>query len=524
VNISLLDPVADASDSLGSVALVGAGPGHPGLLTLRAVELLRCADLVLYDRLVPVRLLDYAAEKARRICVDSLHGTHPERWPEIYQIMIDAARQGQRVVRLKGGDPFVFGRGGEEAEALRRAGIPYEIVPGVTAALGAGAFAGIPLTHRQHVSAVAFVTGHEKPDKTDSFLDWAGLARFPGTLVVYMGMARLAHIVEMLIANGKPGQTPAAAVHWATTGRQRTVTAPLAELPVAVQQAGLKAPSLVIIGSVVSLRAELAWFESRPLLGKRILVTRPRHQAGEMIMRLEELGAVVALLPTLEIREPADWTPVDRALTHLSTYQWLVFTSANGVDALIRRLRHTGHDLRALGGLRLAVIGPATADALRRYHLEPDLMPAVYDSEALASALKEHVAGQRVLLARADRGREVLREQLAGVAEVEQIVVYSQVEAIQPEAETLELLRRGEIDYITLTSSNIARSLVRVLNDESLHFLRSGAVQLVSISPVTSAALRELGLPVAAEAREFTTAGVVQALLDLARRGRPRSP
>ncbi len=262
-------------------------------------------------------------------------------------MMIDAARQGQRVVRLKGGDPFVFGRGGDEAEALRRAGVPYEIVPGVTAALGAAAFAGIPLTHRQHVSAVAFITGHEKPDKTDSFLDWPALAHFPGTLVVYMGMSRLAPIVEMLIAHGKSAQTPAAAVHWATTGRQRTVTATLGELPAAVRQAELKAPSLVIIGSVVNLRAELAWFEARPLLGKRILLTRPRHQASEMAARLEELGAVVSLLPAVEIREPADWTPVDRALADLSRYQWLVFTSVNGVDALIRRLRHVGRDLRA---------------------------------------------------------------------------------------------------------------------------------------------------------------------------------
>jgi uroporphyrinogen III methyltransferase/synthase len=497
------------------VALVGAGPGNPGLLTLRAAELLGRADLILYDRLVPVRLLDHAAESARRICVDSLHGTHPERWPEIYQIMIEAARQGQRVVRLKGGDPFVFGRGGEEAEALRQAGIPYEVVPGVTAALGAGAFAGIPLTHRQHVSAVAFVTGHEKPDKTDSFLDWSGLARFPGTLVIYMGMARLAHIIEMLIAHGKPGQTPAAAVHWATTGRQRTVTAPLIELPAAVQQAGLKAPSLVIIGSVVSLRAELAWFEARPLLGKRILVTRPRHQASEMISRLEELGAVVSTLPAVEIREPADWAPVDRALANLSAYQWLVFTSVNGVEALISRLRLTGRDLRALGGLRLAVIGPATADALRRYLLEPDVVPKVYDSEGLACALKERVIGQRVLLARADRGREVLREQLTDVADIQQIAVYSQVDAIDRSSEALQSLRRGEIDYVTLTSSNIARSLVRVLDEDSLKLIRTGTVQLVSISPVTSAAMWELGLPIAAEAREFTAEGLVQALLSL---------
>jgi uroporphyrinogen III methyltransferase/synthase len=508
-----------SSPELPPVALVGAGPGNPGLLTLRAAELLARAELVLYDRLVPVRLLDHVPETARRICVDALHGTHPERWPEIYQIMIDAARQGLRVVRLKGGDPFVFGRGGEEAEALRQAGIPYEIVPGVTAALGACAFAGIPLTHRQHVSAVAFVTGHEKPDKTDSFLDWPALARFPGTLVIYMGVARLSHIVGQLIEHGKPAHTPAAAVHWATMGRQRTVTAPLRDLPVAVQQAALKAPSLVIIGSVVSLRAELAWFEQRPLLGRRILVTRPRHQSASMTARLEELGAVVSVLPTVEIREPSDWTAVDRALAALSSYHWLVFTSANGVEAFFRRLRHTGRDLRALRDIRLAVIGPATADALRGYHLEPDLMPAAFDSESLAVALKERAAGQRVLLARADRGRELLREQLAAVAEVEQIAVYSQVDTIEADAEALQALRRGEIDDVTLTSSNIARSLIRQLDADALQRVRAGEVRLVSISPVTSAAIRELGLPVAAEAREYTTDGVIQALIALGQRG-----
>ena len=506
-------PQSSSPENPSTVALVGAGPGNPGLLTLRAAELLSRADLVLYDRLVPVRLLDHVPESAQRVCVDALHGAHPERWAEVYQRMIDAARQGQRVVRLKGGDPFLFGRGGDEAEALHQAGVPYEVVPGVTAALGAGAFAGIPLTHRQHVSAVAFITGHEKPDKTDSFLDWAALARFPGTLVVYMGMARLAHIVEMLLAHGKAADTPAAAVHWATTNQQRTITASLRDLPAAVQQAGLKAPSLIIIGSVVSLRVELAWFESRPLIGRHILVTRPRHQAGEIAARLEELGAVVSLLPAVEIGEPQDWTPVDHALAHLSTYHWLVFTSANGVEAFIRRLRHVGRDLRALGGLRLAVIGPATSEALRRYHLEPDVMPPAYDSENLVTALREHVAGQRVLLARADRGREVLREQLAQVAEVEQIAVYSQRDAIEPDSESLEALRRGEIHYVTLTSSNIARALVHALDETALQLIRSGKVQLVSISPVTSATIRELGLPVTVEAHEFTAEGIVQALL-----------
>src|SRR3954469_7413693 len=245
-----------------AVALVGAGPGNPGLLTLRAVECLARADLVLYDRLVPPRLLEHAPEQARRVCVDELPGCHPERWPHVHRTLIDAARQGLRVVRLKGGDPFLFGRGGEEAEALRAAGIPYEVVPGVTAGRGASACAGIPVTHRRHASAVAFVTGHERPDKGDSLLDWAALARFPGTLVFYMGISRLPVIARTLIDHGKAPDTPAAAVRWGSTARQQTVAATLRDLPGAVQQAGLTAPALVVVGPVVSLRPTLAWFES----------------------------------------------------------------------------------------------------------------------------------------------------------------------------------------------------------------------------------------------------------------------
>jgi uroporphyrinogen III methyltransferase/synthase len=488
-------------------------------LTLRAVECLRQADLVLYDRLVPVRLLEHAPAGARRVCVDELPGCHPERWPHIHRAMIDAARQGLRVVRLKGGDPFLFGRGGEEAEALRAAGLAFEVVPGVTAGLGATAYAGIPVTHRRHASAVAFVTGHERPDKADSLLDWAALARFPGTLVFYMAVARLPLIAQTLIDHGKAPDTPAAAVHWGTTARQRTVEAPLRDLPAAVQGAGLTAPALVVVGPVVGLRAGLAWFEGRPLFGKRVLVTRPRRQAGEMVRRLEERGAAVSVLPVVEVGEPADWAPVDRALNELGSYQWLVFTSANGVEAFMGRLRHTGRDLRALGPLGLAAIGPATADALRGYHLEPDLVPADYCSEALAAALKERARGRRVLLARADRGRDLLRAELAAVAEVEQVAVYSQRDAVELDPEVLERLRQGQVDYITLTSSNIAGALLRALDPAARAHIQSGAVGLVTISPVTSAAVRELGFPVAAEATSYTTAGVVEALCAHARGG-----
>lgn len=505
-------------DSLNTphVFLVGAGPGNPSLLTLRAVECLAEAEVVIYDKLVPPRLLEYAPATAERICVGVLPGCHPDRWPHIHSVMIEQARQGKRVVRLKGGDPFVFGRGGEEAETLRQAGIAYEIVPGVTSALGAAAYAGIPLTHRGHASAVALITGHENPVKPETTLDWSVLARFPGTLAIYMGISRLPHIVGALLRHGMSPATPAAAIHRATTGEQQTVEASLSELPAAIQAAGLMAPAIVIIGSVVALRSEIRWFEQRPLFGKRVLVTRPRNQVAELARQLELLGAVSFVLPAVEIQPPADWKAVDRALSELSTYQWLVFSSSNGVRALLGRLRAVGRDLRALGGLRLAAIGPATAEALRSYYLEPDLVPTVYRSEELAAALKERVAGQRVLLARADRGRDLLRQELAAVAQVEQVAVYSQVDAVDVRSEVFDNLRRGEIDYITLTSSNIARALLRTLDEPCRARILGGEIQLVTISPETNKAVAEFGLPIAATATEYTSTGVIDALVRLA--------
>jgi uroporphyrinogen III methyltransferase/synthase len=367
-----------------------------------------------------------------------------------------------------------------------------------------------------HASAVAFVTGHEHPDKPGSSVDWAALARFPGTLVIYMGIARLAEITRALLDHGMAPDTPAAAIRWGTTGEQRTVEAPLRDLAAAVLTAGLTAPAVVIIGAVVGLRPDLAWFERRPLFGRRVLVTRPRHQAGDLVRRLEELGALPIVLPAVEILEPADWSPVDRALARLADYQWVVFTSANGVHALVRRLRAIGRDLRAMGGLRLAAIGPSTADALRGYHLEPDLVPGAFDSEHLALALKDQAAGQRILLARADRGRDVLRQELGTVAVVDQVAVYSQVDSLEHSTAILEQLQHGEIEYVTLTSSNIARALLRTLDVEGRRRIEAGEVKLVCISPHTGAAVRDLGLPVAAEAAEYTTAGVVAALLALA--------
>jgi len=505
------------TDAEPKVFLVGAGPGNPGLLTLRAVECLSRADLILYDQLAAAPLLEHTRAGAECVCVSEL-GPYAERRPLIHRAMIDAAQRGKVVVRLKGGDPFVFGRGGEEAEALRAAGISFEIVPGVTAGLGAAAFAGIPLTHRAYSSAVAFVTGHEDPAKETPAIDWEALARFPGTLVFYMGVARLGGIAAALIEKGKTPDTPAALVHWATTSRQRTLVSTLGQLAEAARAAQFTAPSLVIIGPVVALREQVQWFERRPLFGKGVLVTRPRHQAGELMRRLDELGAVPIELAAVEIREPKDWSPVDAALARLPQFQWLVFTSVNGVRWFFRRLLESGRDVRALGAVQLAAIGPSTAEALRAFHLEPDLVPSRYCSESLAEALRERAAGQRVLLVRADRGRELLREELAQSAQVEQIAVYSQVDADLTGSEALKRLRDGELDYVTLTSSNIARNLILALDQTSRDRITAGQVQLVSISPVTSQTVRELGLPVAGEAMGYTTKGLMEALVRLASR------
>jgi uroporphyrinogen III methyltransferase/synthase len=498
------------------VALVGAGPGDANLLTLRAVQCLREADFILYDRLVSPRMLEHAPPHAERVCVTELAEHHVDRYQPVNQLLIDAALAGKRVVRLKGGDPFLFGRGGEEAEALHAAGVPYEVVPGVTAALGAAACSGIPLTHRACASAVVFVTGHENPAKGEPGVDWVALTRFPGTLVIYMGLGRLEALARGLIDRGKPADTPTAVVQSATTGQQHTVTAPLEQIAEAVKTAGLTSPAVMLIGPVVGLREKLAWFEQRPLFGRRILVTRPRGQAADLVQRLETLGAMPLLLPAIDIGPPTDWAPVDAAIERLSQYQWVVFTSTNGVQSFLDRLRVRGKDLRALGGVRLAAIGPSTAEALRRYHLEADLVPPEYRSESLAAALKPHVVGTRVLLARADRGREVLRDELQGVATVDQVAVYSQTDGVQADAAVVDCLRKGDVDFVVLTSSNIARSLSRILDARCQVHLQSGRMRVISISPVTSATVRELGWRVAGEAEEYTIDGVVKALVKLA--------
>lgn len=511
----------------GRVYLVGAGPGSPDLLTLRAVELLQQADLILYDQLVPVRILEVANPKAERICVRDLPGKHAERAVQIHHLMVAAARQGRQVVRLKGGDPLIFGRGGEEIAALRAAGIPYEVVPGVTAALAAGAYLEIPLTHRHYASALAFITGHEAPGKTESPINWRALAQFPGTLAIYMGLCRLPQIVAALLEEGLSPDTPAAVISRASWGQQRSVFARLADLDQARRQAGLDSPAIILIGPAVGQRTPQPWSEQRPLFGQSVLVTRPRHQAAGMIRRLEQLGAIVHHWPALAIREPEDFSEIDTTLTALAQerWDWLVFTSANGVHGLLRRLWHIGGDLRTLSKVQIAAIGPKTAEALQEYHLRADLVPEqTFSSEGLAAALASRVAGQRVLLARADRGRELLREELLRwAAEVQQVTVYRQVDDEPPPPTLLQALHQGDIHWITLTSSNIARRVLALCDPLLRERILRGDIRLVAISPETGSVVRAAGLPVAAEAQVYTEEGLLAALIDCVRHRRDAS-
>jgi uroporphyrinogen III methyltransferase/synthase len=450
-----------------------------------------------------------------RICAGKSVGHCTMSQDGIHAVLIEHARAGRSVVRLKGGDPLVFGRGAEEASALRAAGIPFEIIPGVTAGVGVSAYAGIPVTHRAMASAVAFVTGHTDPEAVgaDGRVDWSALARFPGTLVVYMGVTHLGAICRTLIREGKPGDSPAAIVETGTLASQRTHRGTLACLPDLAGAAGVRPPALLIVGEVVGLRDDLNWYERLPLFGQRIVITRPAGEASRSAAALEALGAEVLSAPTVEVRPISDSGPLDAAIGRLDEFDWLVFTSANGVRFFLRRIEELGRDLRALGAIRLAAIGSTTAEALAAYHLRADLVPDSFRSEALAQALGDCARGARILLARADRGRAVLREEVEHLADVGQVAVYHNADATEwPEA-VAERVAEGSVDWITLTSSAIAHRLHGLLG-ESARRRVGRQVRLASLSPVTSEAARSLGWEVAVEAREFTWEGLVRSLVE----------
>jgi uroporphyrinogen III methyltransferase/synthase len=498
----------------GLVSLVGAGPGDPELITVGAVARLAQADVVVYDRLANPVLLRHARPGAELIYAGKLPDRHTLSQDEINALLIEHGRAAKRVVRLKGGDPFVFGRGGEEAEALARAGVPFEVLPGVTSAIAAPAYAGIPVTHRGVASSFAVITGHEDPAKDASSVDWARVAG-ADTLILLMGVAQLGDIAQQLIHAGRDASTPAATVEWGTLPRQRTAKATLDTIAAVVRDAGIQSPAVTIVGEVARLRDQLRWFDERPLFGKRVLVTRTREQASELSLQLALQGAEVVELPTLEIIRRVDERALARAIELLRTsaYGWCVFTSANAVDIFFEHLHSVGADARAFGRTRIAAIGPGTVDALAAHGLRPDLVPELHVAEGLAEALVPRVRrGERVLLPRAEGARETLVDALAaqGVA-IDELTLYAAEVPAMPGSEGLRRLRAGEIDVVTFASSSSVRNLVRML-DGDIAVLRR--LTVAAIGPLTAAAVREAGLEPAIVASVHTVEGLVQALRD----------
>jgi len=489
----------------GKVYIIGAGPGDPGLITLRAVQCLRMADVIIYDHLVGEGILDHARPEARLIYAGKQGGSHTLSQTEINRLLVREASQGAVVARLKGGDPFIFGRGGEEAEVLREAGIPFEIVPGVSSAVAVPAYAGIPLTHRSHTTSVAFVTGHEDPTKDKSSCDWAAYAGM-GTLVFLMGVKNLQAIVENLIRCGKSPDTPAALIRRGTTPEQETVTGTLGDIADKARQRGFRPPSIFVVGTVVGLREMLNWYETKPLFGRGIIVTRPAAQAAEMTELLRAAGARV-----IAIADPSDWGPLDAAIDRIEAYQWLIFTSANGVTSFFKRLRERGRDIRDLKGIQIATIGPATAASVEARGLRVDLVPDSFISEGVVEALaRKELKGCRVLLPRAEEARGVIPQGLARLgASCEVVTAYRTVRSEHTAAELAPLFAAAKVDAVTFTSPSTVSHFLGIMGPD---FQLPAGVKVACIGPVTEAAARKAGLRVDIFQERFTIPGLVDAI------------
>ncbi|MBI1977347.1 MAG: uroporphyrinogen-III C-methyltransferase [Candidatus Omnitrophica bacterium] len=510
----------------GFVSIVGAGPGDPKLLTLRAKEVLEEADAVVYDYLVHPKILRHA-EHAEQIYVGK-KGGDPDSTPQksIESLLVKLAREGKRVVRLKGGDPFVFGRGGEEALWLARHRVPFEISPGITAGIAAPAYAGIPVTHRKLASEVTLITAHEDPSKKGSDLNWNALAKLKGTLVLYMGVKALPQVVDLLIRYGRKRKTPVSVIRWGTTGEQRTVTGTLATIVQKVEEAKLQAPAITVIGEVNRLRRKLAWFsaegrirpnsggEEKPLFGKTILVTRSRKQASELADELENLGARVLELPTIEVSPIRDFHSLDRAVKNIRKYYWLVFTSENGVEAFFKRFRELGKDTRTLSSLKIAAVGPGTKAKLNAFSIEPDLVPKVFTTEGLVRAFQGlKIARKKFLLLRTNIAPDFLNRSLKKLgAQVTEISVYRTEKPAGLEHRVAELVRQYPIDYVTFTSSSTAQHFFEALKNG-----RHIEAKVISIGPVTSKTILAFGAKVDREAKVSTIPGLIEAVLKEAR-------
>ena len=503
----------------GKVYLVGAGPGDPGLITVRGRSLLERAEVVVYDYLASKKLLKHAPASAELIYVGKKGGVkHAYTQEEISQMLVDHAMAGKMVVRLKGGDPFIFGRGGEEVEKLHAAGILFEVVPGVTSATAAATYAGIPITHRDYTASVAFVTGHEDPTKENSTIDWEKLSTGAGTLVIYMGIKNLPIIVANLIKYGRDPKTPVAVVRWASTPLQRSVVGTLETIIEVVAEAQIKPPSLIIVGEVVKLRATIDWFEKRPLFGKKIIVTRTREQASELVAGLEEYGANCLEYSTIHIKPVDSYEILDDELERLKEYHWILFTSLNGVKYFFERLYAKGMDARDLKGPDLAVVGKSTADFLLNYGLNADLIPSTFTGEGLAEALLDQgIEGRNILIPRALQARQILPETLRGAgAQVTVAPVYQNCPAESDKESLREELLHGEVQMITFTSSSTVRNFLAMIdaeNQKELQQLLAG-VKIAAIGPITAKTVTDNGLRVDVQPKEYTIEGLIEAIVE----------
>lgn len=498
----------------GKVYLIGAGPGDPDLITVKGRACIEKADVVIYDYLASPALLKYASRTAELIYVGKKGGDHTLSQDGINDLIVEKAKTGAIVARLKGGDPFIFGRGGEEAEVLVAADIPYEIVPGVTSAVAAAAYAGIPLSHRKLTSTIAFITGHEDPTKETSSINWPSLARGIGTLVFFMGVKNLPKITQQLIANGKAPQTPVALVRWGTTPSQVTVTGTLETIVEEAEKAALKAPAIIVVGEVVGLRPMLKWFEKRPLLGKRIVVTRAREQASSLVQTLSGLGADCFEFPTIEVVAADNTQPLKEAIANLSAYDWIVFTSVNGVGFFFEKLFEATLDVRALGHLRVAAIGPATAKRLSEFGLQTDIIPKNYQAESVVEAFQqENVKGKKILLPRAKEARPILPVELSKMgAQVDEVTAYRTRQVGDNADELVHQLEEKSIDLVTFTSSSTVKNFKALLPPEKFSRLIEGVV-VASIGPITSDTAEDLGFDVHISADSFTIPGLCEAIL-----------
>lgn len=501
--------------SKGIVYLVGAGPGAPGLITIKGIECLRKADVLIYDYLVNRRLLNYAPPDAERIYVGKKGAQHTLEQKAINHLLIKKARQGKCVVRLKGGDPYLFGRGGEEAEAIASEGIAFEVVPGVTAGIAAPAYAGIPVTHRDWTSTLAFITGHEAKGKKNSRIEWGKIVSI-GTLVFYMGIKNLTSIVKNLITYGRDEDTPIAIVRWGTTHEQETIVGTLGDIIKKVEEKRLLPPAITIVGNVVNLRKKLNWFETKPLFGKRIMVTRVREEAGKLSGRLEEYGARVIELPTIKIVSIPDYRRLDEAIKKIKGFDWLIFTSVNGVTSFFNRLFKLRMDTRELKGIKICSIGPATTERLLSFGVKSDFQPSKFVAEAVIEKLKKTggIKGKKVLMPRSNIAREMLRDELTRMgAEVVDVIAYRTVPDSSSKKELIRVLKEEGVDIVTFTSSSTVRNFVELVGKREVQRIASD-IKFASIGPITSRTIRDYGFKVSIEAKEYTISGLVNAIIE----------